>query len=178
LRVFQVVTVKDKYQANAQIDVDKVFAAGPARVNLPGWVAGQKLNVSGDVVVAAGVDLSALGRDDIEVKRQGRETHVIISVPQPEILSTELVPNTIDIDTSQGVFTRLKTRLGFSETDLRDKAVDQLALSAQRAAATKGLLTEASSETQRRLEAFLQALPRGAGDTVTYEIQVKPRRAG
>jgi Protein of unknown function (DUF4230) len=175
LHVFEVVSVKDRYRASSQIDVDKVFAAGPARVGLPGWVAGQRLDVSGDVVVAAGVDLGSLRASDIDVQRQGREMHVIIAVPQPEILSTELVPNSFDVDTSQGVLTRIKTRLGFSETDLRDKAVDQLTQSAQKAAVNKGLLDEAATETQRRLVTFLQGLPQSGGDRITYEIQVKPR---
>src|SRR5438046_328636 len=43
LQVFQVVSVKDTYQANARIDVSKVLDLGPTRVNLPSWIAGRNM---------------------------------------------------------------------------------------------------------------------------------------
>jgi hypothetical protein len=44
LQVFQVVSVKDKYSVHNSVDVDKALSAGPARVSLPGWVAGQNMH--------------------------------------------------------------------------------------------------------------------------------------
>jgi hypothetical protein len=176
LQVFQLVSVKDRYSTQAEVDIDKVFSAGPARFSLPGWMAGQTMRVSGEVIVAAGVDLADVTADDIEVRRQGESAHVIITVPEPEIMSTELVADTMDLRTSQGVLTRLKTRLGFDEKDLRDEAADGLMRSAQREAAAGPLLTEAGRQVQSRLQGLFATMP--GNENITYELQFRPRRDG
>jgi len=173
LQVFQVVSVRDTYAANARIDVEKVFRAGPAKTSLPSWLAGQDMKVSGKVLVSAGVDLGSLTPSDIQVRHDGQNTHLVIRIPAPQVIATELVPNTMNMDTSQGILTRLKTRLGFSEADLRDQSVDQLARSARNEAEKTGLLDEAGRQAQARLEAFLASLSRAEKDHVTYEVRVR-----
>src|SRR6266508_6410324 len=115
VRAFELGTVKHTYRGNAHLDAGKQLNAGPARVSLPGWVAGQSLDVKGNVIVTAGVDLSKVRPEDMQVTRQGKETRVLITLPSPEILSAELVPNTLDMDTSSGLITRITTTLGISE---------------------------------------------------------------
>ena len=178
LKVFQVVSVKDTYAANTRVDVEKVFRAGPTRVDLPGWIAGQNMKASAKMSVSAGVDLGQLQADDVQVERRGRDTHVIISVPAPQILSTELVPNTMDIDTGQGVLTRVKTGLGFSEKDLRDGAMDGLVRSAQKEAEATGILDEAGRQVRLRLETFLAGLPREPNSNIDYEVRLRARPIG
>jgi uncharacterized protein DUF4230 len=178
LKVFQVVSVKDTYAANTRVDVEKVLSAGPTHVDLPGWIAGQNMKASARMSVSAGVDLGQLKADDIQVERRGHDTHVIINLPGPQILSTELVPNSMDIDTGQGVLTRLKTRLGFSEKDLRDGAMDGLVRSAQKEAEATGILDEAGKQVQQRLEGFLASLPREPNANLDYEVRLRARPLG
>ena len=178
LQVFQVVSVRDTYAANARIDVEKVFRAGPAKTSLPSWLAGQDMKISGKVLVSAGVDLGALVPSDIQVQHNGRDTHLVISVPAPQVIATELVPNSMNMDTSQGILTRLKIRLGFSEADLRDQSVDQLSRSARKEAERTGLLDEAGRQVQVRLETFLATLSQADRDHVTYEVRVRTTPVG
>jgi hypothetical protein len=172
LRAFEVVTVKHVYDSSTAIDAGKRFAAGPARVSLPGWVAGQDLEAKGRVEVAAGVDLGRLSAADIEVFRDGAHTRVVVRVPAPELLSRELLLGTLDMDTSQGVLTRLKTRIGLSEKDLRDQAADRLALAAEARALEEGILSEAGLEAKLRLERFLNDIGAAAGQDAVYTVEV------
>ena len=174
LRAFEVVTVKYRYEANAGTDVDKSLRAGPARVGLPGWVAGQTMDVSGEVLVSAGVDLSALTPQDIEVQEAGSDVRVIIRVPEPRLTSSEIIGGTFDVDTSQGLLTRAKSRIGLGEADLRDEAPDRLVEAAQAAALQSGILVEAGHETRVRLEQFLAQLPQPpTGGRALYEVQIR-----
>ena len=172
LKGFEVVTTKHTYGVSADIDVDKALRAGPTRVGLPGWLAGQDLKVSGEVAVAAGVDLSGLTAEDMEVTAHPGGAHVVVRVPSARILSTEILPGTTDIDISQGIMTRLKTRIGLSERDLRDEATDRLGTVARNAALEKGVLEDAAGETELRLETFLASLPRTGEGQVSYDVQV------
>jgi hypothetical protein len=172
LQAFELVSMKHTYQATAEIDTDKALRAGPAKVSLPGWLAGQDARISSEVAVAAGVDLSGLRPDDIEVVRMGSSVQVIIRVAPAQILSTEILPGTTDLETSQGMLTRAKTRIGLSERDLREEAVDRLGIVARTAAVDNGLLLEASRETELRLESFLSSLPQFGDLPVVYDVQV------
>jgi len=145
LQVFQVVSVKDTYQANARVDVSKTLAAGPARIGLPSWVAGENMSVGARVMVAAGVDPGGLGPGDIQVMQDAAGTHVIVTVDSPGILSTEIVPDSMHIDNRQGVLTRLKTTLGIGDEHLADQAADQLSRSA-RAQAEKNWIAFGSGQ--------------------------------
>ena len=177
VRAFELATTKHTYGGQAQVEAGKVLNAGPARVELPSFLAGQKMNVKGKVIVTAGVDLSKVRPEDMEVSRQGRETRVTIYVPAPEVLSAELVPNTLDMDTSAGLFTRIRTAVGLSEKDLRDRAADQLVVVAKESAVEQGILDDAARETERRLQAFLQSLPQTGNDRTTYIVVVRPPNA-
>jgi hypothetical protein len=173
IRAFEVVSVKRTYLASSQVDVDKALGAGPLRVGLPGWIAGQELEVKGQVVVSAGVDLSGVSAEDGVVTRQGEAVQVLINVPPAAVLSREILPGTMDIDTSQGVLTRLRTRIGLSEQDLRDGAVDRLMLTAEEAALKGGILDDASQEAKLQLEGFLNGLALAQEQDVRYVVQVR-----
>jgi hypothetical protein len=174
IQAFELVTVKQTYQAHAAVDVSKVFSAGPARVSLPSWAAGQEMNVRGDVTVTAGVDMALIKPEDIELIREGAAVRVVISIPEAAMLGSEVKPGTLNLSTSQGILTRLKTRLGFSEKDLRDQAVDRLVTAASDRALKQGILDEARAEGKRRLEAFLNGLPQAGDVTVTYVVIMPP----
>lgn len=172
VRAFELATIKHSYAGQAHVEIDKVFNAGPQRVALPDWLAGQEMDAKGQVRVTAGVDLSRIRPEDMEVTQQGRDTHVIIRVPAPEVLSTELLPGTLDISTRAGLITRVRQGAGLSEQDLRDRGADEVMRVAKETAVQQGILDEAARETERRLQAFLQSLPQ-TGGRVTYTIVVR-----
>jgi hypothetical protein len=174
VRAFELATVKHTYDANAQIDASKVFNAGPLRAPLPSWMAGQSLDVTADVSIAAGVDLSKVRPEDMQIVREGNDVRVLITVPAPELLSAELVPDTLDMDTSRGFFTWLSSTVGISEKDLRDVAADQVALIAKQSAAEQGILDDAAREAEQRLQAFLNSLPQTGDEHVTYQVVARP----
>lgn len=173
VRAFELATVKHTYQGQAHVDVAKQLNAGPVRVGLPSWVAGQRLAVTGRATVAAGVDLSRVKPDDMTVTREGKETRVVIRVPAPQVLSTELVQGSLDMTTGAGVVTRLTKAAGIGETDLRDRAADEVVRVARDTAVQQGILDDAAREATGRLQAFLQALPQPGGK-VTYVVEVAP----
>lgn len=173
VRAFELATVKHTYAGQAHVDATKMLNAGPVRLPLPGWAAGQQLDVTGKVTVTAGVDMSRVRPEDMQVTRQGKETRVLIRVPAPAVLSTELVPNSLDMSTSSGVLTRVGRAVGVHERDLRDRAADQVMLTARDTALQQGILDDAARETERRLQGFLQSLPQPGG-RVTYVVEVAP----
>lgn len=173
VRAFELGTVKHTYRGNAHIEAGKVLNAGPARVSLPGWVAGQSLDVKGNAIVTAGVDLAKVRPEDMQVTRQGRETRVILTLPSPEILSAELVPNTLDMDTGSGFITRITSSLGISEKDLRDRAADQVIAVSKESALERGILDDAARESEQRLQRFLNSLPQSDGERVVYIVQTR-----
>lgn len=173
VRAFELGTVKHHYAGQARIDQDKELRAGPVRAGLPGWLAGQELRVRARATVTAGVDLDGVRPEDIEVVREGQAARVILHLPAPRVLSTELEPGSLDMATSQGIITRAGGRLGLSETDLRDRAADDVLRAAREQAVSLGILEEAATEAERRLQAFLSALPQ-PGSAVTYTVTVRP----
>jgi len=174
VRAFELATVKHTYDANAQVDASKVLNAGPLHTSLPSWMAGQKLGVTADVAIAAGVDLSKVRPEDMQVVRDGNGVRVLITVPAPELLSAELVPSTLDMDTSRGFLTWLKTSVGLNEKDLRDIAADQVVLIAKQSAADQGILDDAAREAESRLQTFLNSLPQTGDAPVTYQVVARP----
>jgi hypothetical protein len=172
LQAFEVVTIKHQYDAATKITVHKGLDAGPLSTGLPGWIAGQELKVDGEVLVAAGIDLSALRPEDITMNDAADGREVVVHVPAPQVTSTEIVGGSLDMDTSRGILTRVRTNIGLSERDLRDEAGDSIAAAARSKAINDGLLTEASSEAKTRLEGFLNSLPKADGDNVVYRIEV------
>jgi hypothetical protein len=174
VRAFEVVTIKHTYQSNASIEASKDLNVGLTDFGLPSWLAGQKMQVNGRVTVTAGADLSKVRPQDITVVRKGDNLEVTILLPQPHVVSVEPVPNSIDIETSQGVLTRLRTRVGFSEQDLKDGALDRLVAVAREGAVKNGLLDDAQRETHWRLEGFLNSLPGAGSGHVTYVVRMQP----
>jgi hypothetical protein len=172
VRAFELVAVKHTYAGDAHVDLTKVLNAGPVRLSLPGWAAGQELDVTGKVAVSAGVDMSRVGPEDMQITQQGNDAHVVIRLPAPELLSAELVPNSLDMSTSAGLITRFRQRVGVEEDDLRDRAADEVILVAREAAIEQGILDDAARETERRLQSFLQSLPQPGG-RVTYTVVVR-----
>jgi hypothetical protein len=174
VRAFEVVTIKHTYEANARLDASKDFNLGVTDLGLPSWLAGQKMDVNGKVTVTAGADLSQLKKEDISVARQGDRVVVTVNVPAPQVFSAEPVSNSIDIETSQGVLTRFRSRIGFSEKDLKDGALDRLVAVAKEGAVKNGLLNDAQRETQWRLEGFLNSLSPTGDARVTYVVRMQP----
>jgi hypothetical protein len=176
VQAFELATVKNTYAGRAHVDADKVLRAGPKRLTLPGWVAGQELDVQARVTVTAGVDLSGVRPEDMEITRRGKDVQVIIHVPAPEVLSTELVPDTLDMSTSSGVITRVRRSVGLEEPDLRDRAADEVSQVARSTAVEQGILDDAARETERRLQRFLQSLPQTGSERVTYTVIVRDQK--
>lgn len=166
VRAFELATVKHTYGTEARIETQNVLNAGPRRITLPGFLAGQSLDVEADVVITAGVDMARVQPEDMEIICQGKLCQVTIRVPAPEILSAEIVPNSLDMSTSEGLI----TRLGIGEKDLRDRAADQVVIVAKEQAIRQGILTDAARETERRLQAFLQSLPQTGDGKITYTV--------
>jgi hypothetical protein len=170
IQAFELATVKQTYSGQAHVEAPKVLRAGPASWQLPGFVAGQELDANGKVIITAGVDLSKVRPEDMQVTRNGKDVHVTIRVPAPEILSTELVPNTLNMNASAGMITRVSQAAGLSEKDLHERAADQVTLIARDTALQQGILEIAARETEQRLQAFLQSLPATGSEKVTYSV--------
>lgn len=178
VRSFELATVKHTYAAQAHVDTSKVLNAGPKKIDLPGWVDGQKLDAKGNVIITAGIDLARVKPEDMTVSRQGKDTLVTIQLPPSAVLSAELAPDTLDTSTSSGLFSRLRQSVGLSEKDLRDQAADQVTKSARDAAIQQGILDDADREAERRLQAFLNSLPQaGNNGRVIYTVIVSPQPA-
>ena len=174
LQAFELATVKHTYQSNASLNAGKDLNAGVTEVGLPSWLAGQRMSVNGKVTVTAGADMSQVRKEDLRIARNGEAVEVTIVLPPPQILSAEVVPHTIDIDTSQGVLTRFRSRIGFSERDLKDEALDRLIVVAKEGASKNGLLVDAQRELESRLAAFLNSLPRTGKEQVIYRVEARP----
>jgi len=170
VQAFELATVKHTYAGKAHVESEKVLSAGPKRVTLPGFIAGQQLDATGKVVITAGVDLSRVRPEDMEVARQGKDVHITIRVPSPEIQSAALLPNTLDFSTSAGMLTRIGQAAGLSQTDLRERAADQVTQVAKDTALQQGILDDAAREAERRLQAFLQSLPQTGDMRITYSV--------
>lgn len=169
VRAFELATVKHTYDTEARIEAQSILNAGPRRITLPGFIAGQTLDVEADVVITAGVDMASVQPEDMTITCQGKLCQVTIRVPAPEILSAEIVPNSLDMSTNEGLI----TRLGIGEKDLRDRAADQVVLTAKEQAIRQGILIDAARESERRLQAFLQSIPQGSDLKITYVVITK-----
>jgi len=174
VQAFELVTVKDTYSSQSHTEFKKRLNAGFTKVSLPGWVAGQELDVSAEVTVAAGVDLSQVRPEDIQVIPQGRDAVVVIRIPEANITSTEINGETFDISTSAGVMTRFRRTIGLGEQDVRDPSVGVVTSLAREQAIRDGILAEATEEARRRLQEFLQSLPQTGPGQTTYLVELQP----
>jgi hypothetical protein len=176
VRTFELVTTRDTYDTRSNTDFHKRLNLGIKKFNLPGFVAGEELDVKAQVTVAAGVDLSAIQPEDIEVIQQGESAVVVVHIPAAQLMGTEIDGDTFDISTSQGLFDRIGSSIGLGGRDVRDGAVEAVTSIAQEEAVRGGLLTEASVAAREQLQQFLQGLPQGEGQQVIYlvDFQVPP----
>jgi len=171
VRAFELVTAKDTYDTSSNTDFHQRLNIGVMKFSLPGFIAGQELDVKAHVTVAAGVDLAQVTPEDIEVIYQGDGAVVIVRIPPAQITSTEIDPNTFDISSGKGFLTRLSSTVGLGGRDVRDGAVDAVTSIAREEAIRGGLLDAASLEAKTSLQQFLQSLPQPEGSKVTYLVE-------
>jgi hypothetical protein len=174
VQAFEIVTVKNTYDSRSHTEFKKRLNTGFTQVSLPGWIAGQELDVAAQVTVAAGVDLSQLGPQDIRVIQQGQDAVVVIRIPEAQVTSTEINAGSFDISTNAGVLTRFRRTIGLGERDVRDASVGMVTKVAQEQALRDGILAEATQEARSRLEAFLQSLPQSGPGQTTYLVELQP----
>jgi hypothetical protein len=173
IRAFQLITAKQTYATHTEQTVSQTFSVGTSRVALPGWLASEQMRVEGQAQVLAGVDLSQVKPEDITVTGSGKNRSVQVAIPQAQVLSTELVPNTLHISTMAGVLPQLEWALGISDDQLRNRSADSLLQAGRQAAEQQGIETSAAAEAQQRLTSFLQALPADGGH-ISYTVVIKP----
>ena len=179
VQAFELVTVKNSYDSNSHTEFKKRLNAGFTKLQLPGWIAGEELNVKAKVTVAAGVNLRQVSASDIEVLREGAEPVVVIRIPEATILSTEIDAQSFNLSTSAGLLTKVGQTVGIGGGDVRDGSVAGVTSAAQKQAVADGILAHATQEARTQLQAFLQALPQaGGGAHVLYlvEVQQAPAR--
>lgn len=171
VRSFELVTVKDTYDSRSHTAFNKRLNAGFTKVGLPGWVAGQDLNVTAKVTVAAGVDLAQIGPENLQVIQNGQDAVVVVRIPEAQVTSTEIDANSFDISTSAGILTRIGNTVGLHDTDVRDSAVGAVTNLARDQAVSDGILAQAQQEARTRLQAFLQGLPQSGPGHITYLVE-------
>ncbi|MEO8541022.1 MAG: DUF4230 domain-containing protein [bacterium] len=171
VQAFELVTAKDTYDTRSNTDFRQRLNLGVTKFKLPGFVAGQELDVKAEVTVSAGVDMAQISANDIEVIQQGTGSVVIVRIPQAQITSTEINPDSFDISTGKGLVTRFTSTVGLGGRDVRDGAVEAVTSIAQEEAVRGGLLNVASLEAKARLQNFLQSLPQDAKSNVTYLVE-------
>ena len=171
IRAFELVTVKDTYDSRSRTDFQQRLNTGFTKIGLPGWVAGQELEVTANVTVSAGVDLAEIQPGDIEIVENGEDAVVIVRIPEARVTSTEIDAESFDISTSSGFLTKLRKRIGLNEPDVRDSAVSSVTLLAREQAIADGIVVRAQQEARTRLQAFLQGLPQAGPGHVTYLVE-------
>lgn len=171
VKAFELVTTRDTYDTRSNTDFHKRLNLGVKTIGLPGFIAGEELDVKAQVEVAAGVDLAGITPEDIEIISNGDGSVVVVRIPQAQILSSQIDPDSFDISTGQGLLNRIGSSVGLGGKDVRDGAVGAVTSVAQDEAIRGGLLTEASVAAKEQLQAFLQSLPQGEGERVTYLVE-------
>ncbi|MGH2608907.1 MAG: DUF4230 domain-containing protein, partial [Tepidiformaceae bacterium] len=144
---------------------------------LPGFIAGQELDVKATVIVAAGVDLSQVTPEDIEVIQNGDDSVIVVRIPQASVTSTEIDPHSFDISTSAGLLTHVRNTIGLPGKDVRDGALESVTALAREEALRSGITDEATRLAREQLQAFLQSLPQTGDTTTTYLVELQPTPA-
>ena len=171
VRSFELVTRKDTYDTRSNTDFHQRLNLGVAKVGLPGFIAGQELDVEAEVTVSAGVDLSQVRAEDIQVIQQGDDAVVVVRIPEAQLTSTEVNPDSFDISTGKGLLNRLGGAVGLGGPDVRDGALSAVTGLAREEALRGGILTQARSDARDQLQAFLQSLPQPGNGQVTYLVE-------
>jgi hypothetical protein len=175
VRTFELVTTRDTYDASSNTDFHQRLNLGVAKFGLPGFVAGKELDVKAKVKVAAGVDLSQVRPEDIEVIQNGDSAVVVVRIPEAQVTSTEVDPESFDISTGSGVLNRIGSTVGLGGRDVRDGSVEAVTSIAREEALRTGLLDEATRQAREQLQAFLQSIPQPNGAKITYLVEVQPK---
>lgn len=171
VRSFELVTRKDTFDTRSNTDFHQRLNLGVTKIGLPGFLAGQGLDVEADVTVSAGVDLSQVTASDIEVIQQGESAVVVVRIPEAQVTSTEIAPDSFDISTDKGLLNRLGGTVGLGGKDVRDGSVAAVADLAREEAISQGILERARADAREQLQAFLQSLPQPGEGTVTYLVE-------
>lgn len=177
IQSFELVTTKDTYDTRSNTDFKKRLNLGVTRIGLPGFVAGQELDVKANVTVAAGADLSQVRPEHVEVIQNGNDAVVIVRIPEAQITSVAVDPESFDISTSAGILTRMRSTIGLGERDVRDGALEAVTALARDEALRSGILDEATRQARQQLQAFLQSLPQTGDGSVTYRVELQPTPA-
>ena len=171
---FELVTMKDTYDTRSNKDFHQRLNLGLTKVGLPGFIAGQELDVEARVRVSAGVDLSEVTPEDIEVIQNGDDAVVVVRIPEAQLTSTEVEAESFDIDTSAGLLTHFRNTIGLDGKDVRDDALESVTEVAREEALRSGITDEATRAAREQLQAFLQSIPQTGDGTTTYLVEVQP----
>jgi len=171
VRAFELLTTRDTYDTNSNTEFHKRLNLGLTKVDLPGFVAGEELDVTAKVTVAAGVDLSSIRPEDIEIIQQAGAAVVLVRIPEAQLMGTEIGADSFDISTKQGLLDRFGSAIGLGGRDVRDGSVGAVTSIAEDEAVRSGLLDEARIAARDQLQAFLQGLPQPEGGSVTYRVE-------
>jgi hypothetical protein len=171
---FELVTMKDTYDTRSNKDFHQRLNLGLTKVGLPGFIAGQELDVEARVRVSAGVDLSQVTPEDIEVIQNGDDAVIVVRIPEAQLTSTEVEAESFDIDTSAGLLTHFRNTVGLEGKDVRDDALESVTAVAREEALRSGITDEATHAAREQLQSFLQSLPQTGDGTTTYLVEVQP----
>ncbi len=146
-------TVVRRVQALAKLEtsrytLEKILDAERTRQGVPTWLAGEKLVFVAHGEVVAGLDLSKLSEDDVQVVGDT----LTITLPEPEILYSRLDnENSYVYDRDEGLFSEADKDL---EGHVRATAEQQL----RESALEDGILDEARANGEQSLEALLGSM--------------------
>ncbi len=140
---------------------------GLFKVDIPGVVAGQSLQVVGNVITTAGVDLQKLTANDIQVTNSGNHSTVTLHLPYPKVYYTEVTD--LKQDTTRGIATKL---LGVGHTDLESQATQVLKDQGRAQAISAGILTLAQQHASEDMTRLLQTLYSVASPNVSVTITI------
>ena len=139
--------------------IEKVITAEQGGSAFYNFFAGDKLLLVAHGDVIAGIDLSKMKAEDVQVSEDGKSATV--NLPPPEILVSRLDNEKTHVyDRDTGIFTQGNPGL---ETEARRVAEQQIL----QAACEDGILTRAADEGKRSIENLVKAF---GIDTVTVTI--------
>lgn len=147
------VTVVRQVQQLARLEtvmfaMDKIVAGSQESRFLPTFLVGDRLLLIAYGEVTAGVDLSRIGDDDIEISGKT----ITLRLPEFEIFTARIDNDRTKVYLrSTGLFTRLDPHL---ETEVRREAERQI----RQAALDNGILKVAAQNGRNTLRAFIGAL--------------------
>ncbi len=128
--------------------LEKILDAERTRRNVPGFLVGDKLIFVAHGEVVAGLDLSTIGEQDIEVSGDS----ITMKLPEPQILYTR-----IDNEKSY-VYERETGLLSDADKDLESQVRAQAEQQIRESALEGGILEDARKNGEQTLEALLLSM--------------------